>query len=420
MHRRRPCRPGGNLLLATVIALSCLMAPAMPATAQDPPAQEAQVQAAQALLILWNQAQTLIRQGSPREAIPILERLVSIAPGQERLRLELARAYYLVEDDEKARFHFEQSLGGNLTDETRRAALSYLDGINRRRNWEGSLSFAIVPETNAGRVTGADSIEFFGLNWSLDQQPERDIGLHANARLTYFPRLSRDVSGRISVSANGRIYRDNSNLNDVRLGIETGLVRRADGDREMGAGVSLARRWVGNDPFSTEPGLYATFNTRAGNRTRLNFRADVTRLKHDRNTQRDGTRARIHVGAHHVLSPRLALRGHAFATAVPAQTALQSSNEVGLGVGVTRAFEGGLVASLDFSVLTHERLGVNAGFGVARKDTQGSVTARFLHRDFNYNGFAPRLELGYERRNSTIAIHDYSNFSVSIGVTRQF
>ena len=54
------------------------------------------------------------RLGLLPEAAERFEAILAIRPGLTRVRLELARVYHLLGRDEKARFHFEASLGDEL------------------------------------------------------------------------------------------------------------------------------------------------------------------------------------------------------------------------------------------------------------------------------------------------------------------
>lgn len=398
--------------LASLGLAICMSGP-LPVLAQQQGVAVAQTVAA------WEGAVGHMRAQEPRAAIPILERLVALMPGEHRFRLELARAYFLVEDDEKASFHFDQASGGPLSEAERTAVAQYQDRIRERQRWEGHLSFAIVPESNPARRTSAETISAMGGVFALDQRAKPETGLQVNARLTFLPQLSRDVSGRLSMSLNARLF-ETSDFNDITLGAEAGLLRRADRGRVLGGGVSASHRWVGTSAFSYSVGVYGTYETRLGDRSRLWVRGNYDYVTHDYLPRRDGPRYRLHVAVNRVISPQMAVRGWAYARITDARAAADSGTEMGLSFGATYAFEGGLVSSVDVSGMQDKRRGIFPMFGAVRRDRQLGLSVGLLHRNIEFNGYAPRVDLHLERRRSSIELFSFDNARVSLGLTRRF
>lgn len=404
--------------IAFVVALALTPFPAMAQT-EPTGAQLQRQQRLSAGVAAWQQALTHMRANEPRAAVPILERLVALAPRDYRIRLELARAYFLIQDDEKAAFHFDQASGANLTPDERRAVSQYMNRLEERRRWEAQFSFAVVPESNPGRRTSAETVTIGGLNWALDQQAESGTGLQAGGRLTFMPRLSRDVSGRISAHFSGRIF-ENSAINDVTLGAEAGLLARADRGRVFGGGLSASRRWLGGSGYSRTLGVYGSAETRLATHGRLSLRTDLEQITHDDLPGRDGRRTRLRLGFSRAMSPQMMLRSSAYFRRTDARDAAASGLEVGVSAGATYLFQGGVVASLDLEWMRDRRRGISSFFGVTRDDRQTSVSLGLLHRNLEFRGFAPRLSLHLERRRSSIELFSYNNARLSLGVTRSF
>ena len=62
----------------------------------------------------------------------------------------------------------------------------------------------------------------------------------------------------------------------------------------------------------------------------------------------------------------------------------------------------------------------SAHVAVRREDETAWLSAKVLHRTFQLGGFAPYIGYSYERRRSNIALHDYDNHGVIVGLTREF
>ena len=78
--------------------IACLLAMALGLQAAAAhPAEEGSTPSAPDAL--WEHAVSLVQEGEPGAAIPILDRLVTAAPDAASIRLELGLAYFLEEDD---------------------------------------------------------------------------------------------------------------------------------------------------------------------------------------------------------------------------------------------------------------------------------------------------------------------------------
>ena len=71
--------------------------------------------------------------GMPEEAAERFEAILVLRPGLTRARLELARAYYLIGRDDKARYHFSASLADELPSSVENTVEGFLRRIDARK-----------------------------------------------------------------------------------------------------------------------------------------------------------------------------------------------------------------------------------------------------------------------------------------------
>ena len=71
-------------------------------------------------------------------------------PKLVRVRLELARTFFLKGDDRLAKRHFEQVLAGGVPQAVAYNIARYLSTIRARRRWDMHAGFSIAPDTNIG------------------------------------------------------------------------------------------------------------------------------------------------------------------------------------------------------------------------------------------------------------------------------
>jgi hypothetical protein len=373
------------------------------------------------LIRAWIIAVAYMRENRPREAIAHLEEFVTRQPGDVTARLELAHAYFLVRDDEKAEFHFTQALSGRISEDLAEAARWHLRQIEaRRRVWSGNFHLALVPETNAVKRTRAEYVEFGGLRWRLnsDARHRGGVGVSVGAGVVAAPHLAPFLRGEFGVAVRAKVNRD-SELNDYAVSLRAGLNRRF-GDTRIGGGLRGEYRHLGGSSFRREYGPFLTFDHTLRDGTSVFGRFDVMRREHYRTPRRDGHLVSATIGINHALDPQTWANAKIGVTRTTGRDDRFSSTGVSLGGGITRAFEGGIVLGLDVE-LGHERWETpDYFFREVRRDWTASVTGRVLHRNLQWRGYAPFLEVTHERAWSNIPLNEFDNTRLNIGVSRRF
>jgi hypothetical protein len=135
-------------LLAVLLALGCGGAGAQPRP-PDPAAIEATFQDSLAAM----------EAGAPRAAVPGLRAILAADPTLVRVRLELARAYFLDGDFEQARREFLIVLSGDLPPPVRAAVLDFIRRIDAQRAFVWGFDFGIEVNPDAGRDYDTDVVE---------------------------------------------------------------------------------------------------------------------------------------------------------------------------------------------------------------------------------------------------------------------
>ena len=84
-------------------------------------------------------------------------------PTLQRVRLDLALAYFQGGEDGSAAYHFRQALAAeDLPAAVRANALAFLDRIRGRKSWSVTGSLFIAPDTNINEATSAQTVDLFG------------------------------------------------------------------------------------------------------------------------------------------------------------------------------------------------------------------------------------------------------------------
>ena len=118
-----------------------------------------------------------MRLGMPKEAAGRFEEILKTRPGLTRVRLELARAYYLLGQDDKAKQQFGSSLGDKLPSSVEAAVEGFLKRIDARKRWSVSVSGAIIPESNPAKRTDREQVRIGGVPFRLNEDARAASGV---------------------------------------------------------------------------------------------------------------------------------------------------------------------------------------------------------------------------------------------------
>ena len=361
-----------------------------------------------------------MRLRMPREAAEQYEAILVIRPDLTRVRLELARAHFAAGQDDKAKYHFQLSLGDKLPSTVESAVEGFLNAIDARKRWSTYVSIAALPETNAVRRTDRETVQLGGATFRLneDAREASGIGVQLSAGGAFFPTVGPDLRGHFALSTAAKLY-EQSAWNDIALVGKAGLTRLFDGGSASG-GVQAGRRWQGTEGFQHSVGPWASAALRLSPRARISATAIVDYRTHDKRDELDGWRVSLSPAVRYVLDSQTWVEVGPQFEAIDARAEHRASRLTGIGVGISRAFENGFTASISGSI---QRRGYRADdplFEVGRRDRVVWLSARVLHRSFQVGGFAPYLGYSYERSTSNIPLHEYQNHGAIMGVTREF
>lgn len=361
-----------------------------------------------------------MRLGLPRQAIERFEAILVRRPGLTRVRLELARAYYLAGRDEKAKYHFGLTAGDRLPSSVEATVDEFLRRIDARKRWSVSVSAAILPETNPARRTESEEVHIGNVPFRLDENARSSsgVGRLIGAGVSFSPAIADDLRAVFAASAAAKLY-ERSDWNDVSVSGDVGLTRLADRGSVSG-GLRLGQRWLGGDPDHRSLGPWVRMGWRLSASTRLGL--DVSALDQSYDTRRflDGWRIAVRPGLRHALDARTLIEAEPDFEIARAETDHNASRRFGFGATVSRAFEGGLTVSVSPSAHLRRYDARHPLFAMRRLDRGLRLGIRALHRSVRYAGFAPHIGYSFERTASNIEIYAYRNHGAVLGVTRAF
>lgn len=194
-------------------------------------------------------------EGRFREAAILFLGILNQNPNLPRVRLELARAYFLNGDYEDAQLQFELVKGSGLPPEVQEKVDEFLTQIRRKKDWSIDFNVGLVPDSNLNQASGG-SEECIALGDLLLCRPlekkQSGIGLAAGGTLNHYLHFSRDFGLRSTISLNALDYERND-FDDYQLFLASGP-RYTFEQGEISVQPTFRKRWYAGQQYSEEYG----------------------------------------------------------------------------------------------------------------------------------------------------------------------
>ena len=115
------------------------------------------------------------------EAIAYFRTMLIRNPGLVRVRLELARAFFLKGEDDLARRHFQQVLAGKPPAAVALNVNRFLKQIQARKRWSVRVGLSLAPDSNIGASSDERIIFIHGLPFRRNQEELTSSGIGISA-----------------------------------------------------------------------------------------------------------------------------------------------------------------------------------------------------------------------------------------------
>ena len=425
----RPLAPG--LFLALILLF------ALPAAAQDMRAlfKDGMVAVEQAT----RQTDEARRDALLDEAIAVFHKMLVAQPGLVRVRLELARAFFLKGEDKLATRHFEQVLAGNPPAGVALNVNRFLNLMRARKRWSLNLGMALAPDTNIG--AGSDEriiyIDIAGqllpFRRDADELTTSGIGVSAWLGGEYQYPLGELGAGsgaspwrlRAGGNLSRREYRE-SQFDQMTLTGHVGprwLIGRTS---EASLLLSGLHQWTGSgieQPSHHDIGFRVEGRHRISRRTTLNARLSWHRRKYDEQEDRDGPIADISVGAGWLASQTLRIDASLGWGRERTETERWRNSRRSVRLGATAVLPWGFTVGGSGALRWTAYEGNWAPFvpdGGERSDLTRTIRLFAHNRALTLEGFSPQISVTQEQRTTNAQLHDYERISGELRFVRLF
>ena len=358
------------------------------------------------------------------EAIAAFRSILISRPDLVRVRLELALAFYLKEEDALARDHFERTLVGRPPPALVTNISGFLNVMRARRRWRGYFGFSIAPDTNINAASDAEFIYINGLPFRRGQtgRASSDIGIVGWGGGEYQFPLAERWRLRSGIDINHREYKGNR-FDQTYLGGYVGPRWLIDRNTEMSLLATTSQRWWGGSSLSYDYGARLEVGHRVFAGLRLNGRALWSDRTYQQQKFLEGPLMVFSLGATYVPLPimqvNLLVGYQQQEAALHRWSSAGYWTRVGTNVALPWGFTVGL--SAEFRWTNYE-----SGWAPfvpdnsAREDQTRILRATLLNRALTVYGFSPQVAFSNQVRESNAQLFDYKRNLVEMRWVRQF
>ncbi len=366
-----------------------------------------------------------VDSGKADLAIFALERVLAERPSFAGARLELARAYFDIGDNETARYHFDYLQGQNPPPNVQAAITSYLRAIDRVA---GAYKPIHLPNFAAGfgwdsNANASTDVEQF-LGFVLDGNNVETDSSYYFARLGdyYSHPLTPEVKLVLTGFASQRNYPDASFVNSSDLNANAGLEWNF-GDTKITPSVGAALNWLDGDSNLDR----YTFDVAASHSLSDDWKllggltAAAWRFTDDLEF-RDADIYNARAGFEHYLDPAtgsvISLMGMVGTDDTTDSDSPFDNDRWALAFAGSRVIAQGMMLSLNAGFKNTDFNGVF--FGTEREDDQWNAALSLHLFDWPSEGWRVISQVGYTDVDSTIDLYTFDRTEVGLTFHRTF
>ena len=362
-------------------------------------------------------------------SIAAFRAILAAYPGLVRVRLELARAFFLQGQDGLAKRHFELALAANPPAPVVANINRHLTEIRARKRWSAHFGIALAPDTNIGAASANETVmlDFAGqrLPFTLDEGGEKSgIGVSIWTGGEYQLPLAPSLRLRMG----GNIFRSdyaNSQFDRMTLRGHVGPRWLIDQRTEASLLLTARQEWRSDEPSSRSLGLRLEASRRLSPRLSGQLGLSWSEKRHDESTHLDGPVKDLSAGLSWAMTPTLQTDFRAGWSSEEPETETLRSQTRWASLGAHTALPRGFNASgaLTSRWTDYEGPGfppTNVLDGSPREDVTRSLRLSGHKRDFTIRGFSPQLSVTHERRSSNAQQADYRRTWGELSFVRQF
>ena len=357
-------------------------------------------------------------------AIATFRKMLIANPRLVRVRLELARAFFLKGEDGLARQHFERVLAGNPPAGVALNVNRFLAQIRARKRWSVRVGFALAPDTNLGGGSDERIIYIYGLPFRRDREEltRSGIGIAAWAGGEYQYPLSPRWRLRAGGDVHRKEYRERE-FDRMTVAGHVGPRWLIGRGTEASLLASARQHWIADEADHRDIGARTELRHRLSRRTTGHVALSRHERRYEERDHLDGPVTDLSLGAGWVASPTIRIDAAVGWGKDRPETERYRNERRWIRLGATAALPWGFTVGASGTLRWTGYEGDWFPFtedGSPRSDITRHLRVFAHNRAFTVGGFSPQVSLVREDRTSTAQLHDYERTSGELRFVRLF
>ena len=342
-------------------------------------------------------------------------------PSLNRVRLDLARAFFEKGDDEEAEHHFRVAEAAGLPATVQENVDKFLDAIRRRKHWSLDVTVGIAPDTNSNAATSAKSVTIYSLPFDLNSDARQHSGFGVTAELGGSYQYELAPNSRFILGADDKeVDYASHKFDDRTMSGVAGPRFLIDNDTEITILALANRHWFGEYPLNWGAGGRVEGQQSITPHLLMSGAVEGQQITYDQYKVLSGPRISFSTSATYgldaVSSVKLDVATLREQTTDPAFSDFQYIVGVAYFRDLSFGFNTSVGANLDFARYDT----VMAGFGATLHYDKVAWKISLSNRHLDVLGFSPVITYIRTNQHSNLPLYSYSRDQGEIGVTKTF
>ena len=351
-------------------------------------------------------------------------------PDLVRVRLELARTFFLMGEDSLARRHFETVLASDIPEPVAANVRRFLNALRARKRWHVRFGMGVAPDSNIGASSGGRTIMVYvpafdqHLPFELNDPAvkESGVGLSVWTGGEYQHPLGPQWRLRAGGDLSRREYKGGA-FDRMTLSGHVGPRWLIDARTEASLLLEARRHWSGGKGYHREVGPRLEAQRRLTRRVTAHAGLSRHERHHDRSKTLDGPVTGLHGGLSWIVAPTVRLDLSAGMGRERPKDRRDRNESRWASAGASWALGWGFTVSGAATLRRTDYEGGRWPFlpaGAQREDETLTYRVSAHNRGLTLWGFSPRVSLVRESRESNAQLHDYERTSGELQFVRLF
>lgn len=346
--------------------------------------------------------------------------ILARAPGSVRVRLELARAFFMKRDYANAFRQFQFARAGNPPAEVIANIDRFIGAIRREKGLSYSFGMAIAPDSNINNGSSTGEVTLFGLPFELGNDARRrsGVGLVLDGSAEFAPRIGQSSRLRLGAAMQRREHKG-AKFDDMAIALHAGP-RLVKGRWDVSVLATAFQRRFGSARINQGYGGRLEAAYYGDSRTAVFVGLAASGVRYPDHKLHDGMHYSLSAGAGRALTASSSATARLGVSRTEARVPQFASWSGSAALSYQRDLVGGFTVSVEPGYIRARYDAVDPFFDRRRIDRQLELRVTALNRSLVVRGFTPRIGLTLIRRRSTIDFYDLNQRRLELGATSAF